>query len=278
MDATGKVAAAQPFGRRAVAPTARCGGCGGDLHGRFCSRCGGDSLASAQASVPPRAASGDSLVGLVVEGVRTVVDFGGSVRRTLWRVIFDPGRLTRDWWQGRREGLVSPIRLITGMVLLLSALVAVTDFISRDKLQVDLVGMAQRTAYLILAAVTLVMGFVTPVTIKATMRPTHYQNIVAALYEGAFVGIFYIGILLMMLVASLLSFMHGPFDILLAGFALPIQFAPLIVVVHLYAHLRGAYGVSRIGAVARTLLTMVVSIVLLMAIWAHLAQHGLLNS
>ncbi|GEM_PF-6613934 len=278
MDATGKVTSAQPFGRRVTAPTARCAGCGGDLHGRFCSRCGGDSLASGQASVRPRAASGDSLVGLVVEGVRNVVDFGGSVRRTLWRVIVNPGRLTRDWWEGRREGLVSPIRLITGMVLLLSALVAVTNLISRDKLQVDLVGMAQRTAYLILAAVTLVMGFVTPVTIKAARRPTHYQNIVAALYEGAFMGILYIAILCMVLIAYLLSLLEGTFGTLLAGFALPVQFAPLIVVVHLYAHLRGAYGVSRIGAAARTLLTMVVSIVLLTAIWAHLTQHGLLSS
>ncbi|MDG2529514.1 DUF3667 domain-containing protein [Caulobacter endophyticus] len=255
---------------------ARCPDCGDALHGAVCARCEND----ARPAAPRRREAGgeDSILGLVREAARSVADLGGSVWRTLWRVVVSPGRLSRDWWEGRREGLVSPVRLVSGLLLLLSGFGALAYRVNASGLDFDIVGQTQWRTYLIVGAVAVVMGFVTPATLPATLRRSHYENLVAGLYEGAFIALIQMLVPFVMLIGALIgreTSLIPVATVVLSIAILPVTFAPLLTLLHLYAHLRSAYGMSRVGAVGRTLLTGLVSLLLFLGLWFQLLANGL---
>lgn len=76
-----------------------CADCGVEVAGRFCSNCG-------QAAHVHR-----TLLHLGEELLHGVMHFDGRLWRTLPMLIFNPGRLTREWVQGKRTRYVSPLAM-----------------------------------------------------------------------------------------------------------------------------------------------------------------------
>ncbi|WP_303697512.1 DUF3667 domain-containing protein [Brevundimonas naejangsanensis] len=80
-------------------PHGVCADCGAEVTGRFCSNCG-------QAAHVHR-----TLLHLGEELLHGVMHFDGRLWRTLPLLIVNPGRLTREWVQGRRTRYVSPLAM-----------------------------------------------------------------------------------------------------------------------------------------------------------------------
>ncbi|WP_312205935.1 DUF3667 domain-containing protein, partial [Brevundimonas sp.] len=76
-----------------------CADCGAEVTGNFCSNCG-------QAAHVHR-----TLLHLGEELLHGVMHFDGRLWRTLPLLILNPGRLTREWVQGRRTRYVSPLAM-----------------------------------------------------------------------------------------------------------------------------------------------------------------------
>lgn len=76
-----------------------CSDCGAEASGKFCSNCG-------QPTHVHR-----SLLHLGEELLHGVMHFDGRIWRTLPLLAFNPGRLTREWIQGKRTRYVSPLAI-----------------------------------------------------------------------------------------------------------------------------------------------------------------------
>ena len=76
-----------------------CADCGAEVTGNFCSNCG-------QAAHVHR-----TLLHLGEELLHGVMHFDGRLWRTLPLLILNPGRLTREWVQGKRTRYVSPLAM-----------------------------------------------------------------------------------------------------------------------------------------------------------------------
>jgi hypothetical protein len=82
------------------AATARCANCGAALHGPFCATCG--------QAVKPLDPPVRHFVG---EFVQELFDVDGRWLRSLRRLLFSPGFLTREYVEGRRIRWLSPLTL-----------------------------------------------------------------------------------------------------------------------------------------------------------------------
>ncbi len=93
---------------------APCASCGADLHGGFCSVCG-----------EPAVHDGDlSFRHLTHEALHEFTHIDGKIWRTVGALLFQPGRLTKEYWAGRRGQWVRPLRLylvISALTLLFAA-------------------------------------------------------------------------------------------------------------------------------------------------------------
>src|SRR5206468_2043822 len=101
------VAAHQSQASESSPPTADCLNCGAPIQGAFCGSCG-------QQAVDIDASTWH----VVREALADATDFDGRVLRT-GRAILAPGKLTREFLQGRRAPFVSPLKLflLAGTVL-----------------------------------------------------------------------------------------------------------------------------------------------------------------
>lgn len=84
-----------------------CTDCGEPVAGKFCSNCG-------QPTHVHR-----SLLHLVEEVLHGVMHFDARIWRTLPLLAVNPGRLTREWVQGRRTRYVSPLAMFLFTVFLM---------------------------------------------------------------------------------------------------------------------------------------------------------------
>jgi hypothetical protein len=84
-----------------------CTDCGQPVEGKFCSRCG-------QPTHVHR-----SLLHLGEEMLHGVLHFDARIWRTLPLLAINPGRLTREWVQGRRTRYVSPLAMFLFTVFLM---------------------------------------------------------------------------------------------------------------------------------------------------------------
>ena len=91
----------------AVAPGSACANCGAVLQGPYCHQCG--QLAEDFHR---------SLSHLVIEAVESLFHFDGRLWKTLPPLIRNPGRLTRDYLEGRRAGQIPPLRMFLVVLLL----------------------------------------------------------------------------------------------------------------------------------------------------------------
>jgi len=84
-----------------------CSDCGAPTSGKFCSNCG-------QPTHVHR-----TLLHLGEELLHGVMHFDGRIWRTLPLLAFNPGRLTREWIQGRRTRYVSPLAMFLFTVFIM---------------------------------------------------------------------------------------------------------------------------------------------------------------
>jgi hypothetical protein len=87
-----------------------CANCGAALAGPFCSRCGQHDSAAHPAT----------LGHLFHELTHELLHVDGKIWRTLKALFLEPGRLTQEYWRGRRAGWIGPFRvfLIAAALLL----------------------------------------------------------------------------------------------------------------------------------------------------------------
>ena len=96
----------KPTGKAGEAHSGVCTDCGAAVESRFCPECG-------QPTHVHR-----SLLHLVEEVLHGVLHFDARIWRTLPLLAFNPGRLTREWVQGKRTRYVSPLALFLFTVFL----------------------------------------------------------------------------------------------------------------------------------------------------------------
>ena len=94
-----------------------CANCGEAMHGEFCVACG-------QRRFRPQ---DRRFAHLVAETLGTLTDLDGRLWRSLRALLFQPGRIARDWFDGRRAAWVSPIRLFLLANLVYFLLPVVSD-------------------------------------------------------------------------------------------------------------------------------------------------------
>jgi hypothetical protein len=82
------------------APAASCANCGALLHGRFCAACGQE----VKPLDPP-------VRHFAKEFAQELLDIDGRLLRSLRRLLFSPGFLTREHRAGRRAPWLSPLKL-----------------------------------------------------------------------------------------------------------------------------------------------------------------------
>jgi len=85
-----------------------CPNCGCAVVGRFCSECG-----------QARVRAGSTLGGLLHEAFGELTSVDGRLLHTLSTILFRPGRITRDYFAGRRARYLPPFRayLLVNVVL-----------------------------------------------------------------------------------------------------------------------------------------------------------------
>lgn len=91
-----------------------CTDCGAEVTGKFCSNCG-------QPAHVHR-----SLLHLVEEVLHGVLHFDARIWRTLPLLAFNPGKLTREWVQGRRTRYVSPLAMFLFTVFVMFFVISFT--------------------------------------------------------------------------------------------------------------------------------------------------------
>ncbi|MEM8798458.1 MAG: DUF3667 domain-containing protein [Pseudomonadota bacterium] len=94
----------------------RCLNCGADLRGIYCHRCGQRDLNARRSSIT-----------FIADTLDAIFSFEARLWRTLGSLAVFPGRITRDYMDGRRARYVPPIRLYLGATLLLFLVLQLTD-------------------------------------------------------------------------------------------------------------------------------------------------------
>ena len=89
-----------------------CADCGTETIGRFCHNCGNASHVHR------------TLLHLGEELLHGVMHFDGRTWRTLPLLVFRPGRLTREWCQGKRTRYVSPLAMFLFTVFIMFMLLS----------------------------------------------------------------------------------------------------------------------------------------------------------
>lgn len=97
------------------APEDQCENCGALLHGPYCSQCG---QKSAERILP--------VWHMVNEALEAVFELDLRVFRTFPKFVFLPGRLTKEYLNGRRKRYIRPFRLYLFSTFLLFAVIALT--------------------------------------------------------------------------------------------------------------------------------------------------------
>lgn len=94
-----------------------CANCGAPMHGEYCVACG-------QRRFRPE---DRRFAHLVAESVGALTDLDGRLWRSLRALMLQPGRIARDWFDGRRAAWISPIRLFLLANLVYFLLPVVSD-------------------------------------------------------------------------------------------------------------------------------------------------------
>lgn len=107
---------ANPTPEPAGQAAASCRNCGALLHGNYCSECG-----------QPARLRALSFWRLLMELIEDIWDIDSKAWRSLWPLMFSPGRLTNEYIAGRRARYVAPLRLYLTASVLFFVVAALTD-------------------------------------------------------------------------------------------------------------------------------------------------------
>ncbi len=95
-----------------------CGNCGAGLAGRYCSACGQKALEDA-----------DRRLGhLLAQFSQELLSYDGKLWRSLGYLVVYPGRLTREYFDGRRVRYMSPVSLFLLVNVLYFLAPSISDF------------------------------------------------------------------------------------------------------------------------------------------------------
>ncbi|MFN3668705.1 MAG: DUF3667 domain-containing protein [Brevundimonas sp.] len=234
MPATTTPESAGPAGPSRVAS---CPNCGAGFAGRFCSNC-------SQAARQP-----DRVRDIASEWARAAFSLDGILWGTLGDLIAHPARLTRDWWEGRRVKRMSPVRVLLAVALFGSALAWMEHaIVGRAEANIGL--LIQVFTYQIAVVSMVVTPWVMPRLLASAGQRSTYEHVIFAMYASTTFG-------MMSCLAMLLLVFGGYAPLWLQNLTLAVAppLAPLAVLAlfaHAVVHMRGAYGVSWIGALLRT--------------------------
>lgn len=114
----------EPASTRRPLPREHCANCGAALHGPYCHRCG----QSARERIVP-------LRTLLTDLLSETLHFDTRFLRTLRRLLFRPGTLTREYVAGRRAGYVPPLRLFVFSMFVLLLLLGFASTWALDDMQ-----------------------------------------------------------------------------------------------------------------------------------------------
>jgi hypothetical protein len=108
--------------KHAPAPGAVCANCGAVLQGQYCHVCGQNADTHQR-----------SILHLIVEAVEGMFELDGRLLRTVPALFFRPGRLTRDYMEGRLARHVPPFRtFLVALVLFIFAAQHVTHVLTQQ--------------------------------------------------------------------------------------------------------------------------------------------------
>ena len=234
-----------------------CPNCGATVEGFFCAGCG------------QRASRPDTLADLGREWWDRVFGREAILWSTLRRLIFRPGGLTRDWWEGRRGAIMSPVRTVL-VVLFLATVLATAQVLAAPKAEVDLGKLIAAFTYQFVVVGTFACLSVLRRLLPKAQQRTDYEIATFALYEGAFFALGLNVVLLGVLVSTLVPALALLVD--LAPFVMPAL--GLIALAHPTLHLKTAFGLSWLGAVARMLVLVPVTFFLMVLASAILSATG----
>lgn len=220
----------------APAQAAFCPNCGDRLGGRFCSSCGQEARGR------------DRIRDIAWEWVRGSVGADGILWSTLGALIVDPGRLTRDWWEGRRANRMSPVRVLLTVVLF-GSLVAWAEHSLVGRAEADIAILLQVATYQTALVAMVVISAVMPLLLPPSRQRSAYQHVTFALYASTVFGLIACLVMLLIVFGGYAPFWLQDVGLVFAPLAPPLIL--LAVFVHAVLHVRGAYGVSWIGAVIR---------------------------
>ena len=217
--------------------TALCSNCGEGVQGRFCASCG------------QRVEDRDRVRDIVWEWARAVVGVDGVLWTTLGTLIVHPGRLTRDWWEGRRAARMSPVRFLLTVVLF-GSLVAWAEHALIGRADADIGLLLQVFTYQIAVVAMLVIPWAMRWMLPLPLQRTTYQHVTFAIYASTTFGLMSCLAMLLLIFGGYAPFWLQNLSLAIAPAVVP--GAILALFVHAVAHMRGAYQVSWAGAVIRT--------------------------
>lgn len=115
-------------------PGKTCANCGTPLMGHYCHACGQQGHLH------------NKLGHLLHEFVEGIAHFDGRLWRTLPLLAFNPGRLSRDWIEGKRARYVAPLHIFLFALFLLFTIPTFVNYPSEGVVKVNGVPVAQNEA------------------------------------------------------------------------------------------------------------------------------------
>ncbi|WP_225897039.1 DUF3667 domain-containing protein [Brevundimonas goettingensis] len=232
-----------------VAPTSTllCRNCAHPVTGRYCGECG--------QTVVQR----DRVLDLVIEWLMAFARPDGILWSTLGLLLLNPGRLTRDWWEGRRTLRMSPVRTVFAVVVF-GSILTLAQSLAWPRSDGVIGSILQLFVFQTAVVGTAVTALIMPLLLPSRLKRTFYQHVAFALYESAFLGLAACSVLAFIVVSGLSVQYVGDFAVArllmnptmsLAPLVLPVLF--IAIVVHGVAHVRFAYGLSWFGSAARVI-------------------------
>ena len=165
-----------------------CMNCGAELHGPYCSNCGQKVTDLKQ-----------SFWSFLMEYLANAFQLDTRLLPTLREMVIHPGRLTQEFFKGRINSYVHPLKMNMFMLVIVIAMVAlfmspstnISDDQTNEALSSDLNSLIQTYLPIFILLMTPVLGLVVQLFNLRKRRP-FMEHFVFALHFAAFVEMFFV--------------------------------------------------------------------------------------
>ena len=165
-----------------------CMNCGAELHGPYCSNCGQKVTDLKQ-----------SFWSFLMEYLANAFQLDTRLLPTLREMVIHPGRLTQEFFKGRINSYVHPLKMNMFMLVIVIAIVAlfmspstnISDEQTNEALSSDLNSLIQTYLPIFILLMTPVLGLVVQLFNLRKRRP-FMEHFVFALHFAAFVEMFFV--------------------------------------------------------------------------------------